>query len=130
MEGRLCCFLLALQIVSWTSATSRSLAPNDGFGVHQPVTGQSPQSIQASLGPSSSKEGQVAAINKEAYAEVESKLGIGSSPPSCEHKCYGCIPCEAIQVPTTSKRSHVGLQYANYEPESWKCKCGPSFYTP
>ncbi|KAK6153585.1 hypothetical protein DH2020_013224 [Rehmannia glutinosa] len=22
---------------------------------------------------------------------------IGSSPPSCEHKCYGCRPCEAIQ---------------------------------
>ncbi|XWS20125.1 hypothetical protein CRYUN_Cryun31cG0073700 [Craigia yunnanensis] len=140
MEGRLFCFLLALQIVNWTSAPSRPLAPNDGFGVHQPVTGQSPQSLQVSLVPSSSskeislqsfnsKEGP-AAINKEAYAEVESKLGIGSSPPSCEHKCYGCIPCEAIQVPTASKRSHVGLQYANYEPESWKCKCGPSFYSP
>ncbi|KAL9169696.1 hypothetical protein ABFS82_04G095500 [Erythranthe guttata] len=48
----------------------------------------------------------------------------GSSPPSCEHKCYGCMPCEAIQVPTTT------LQYTNYEPEGWKCKCGPTFYTP
>jgi len=57
---------------------------------------------------------------------------IGSSPPSCEHKCYGCNPCEAIQVPSTesSKRNHLSLQYANYEPESWKCKCGPSFYSP
>ncbi|XP_022715169.1 EPIDERMAL PATTERNING FACTOR-like protein 3 isoform X1 [Durio zibethinus] len=139
MEGRLFCFLLALQIVSWTSATSMPLAPNDGFGVHQP--GHSPQSLQVSLGPSSSskeislqsfksKEGMAATINKEANAEVDSKLGIGSSPPSCEHKCYGCIPCEAIQVPTTTKRSHVGLQYANYEPESWKCKCGPSLYSP
>ncbi|GFP84095.1 epidermal patterning factor-like protein 3 [Phtheirospermum japonicum] len=27
---------------------------------------------------------------------------IGSRPPSYEHKCYGCNPCEAIQVPTTS----------------------------
>lgn len=53
---------------------------------------------------------------------------IGSSPPSCEHKCYGCFPCEAIQVPSTS--SHLGIMYANYEPESWKCKCGPSFYSP
>ncbi|CAI0419563.1 unnamed protein product [Linum tenue] len=56
----------------------------------------------------------------------------GSSPPSCEHKCYGCSPCEAIEVPTTS-RSHIHglrLSYANYEPESWKCKCGPSFYSP
>ncbi|XP_022715170.1 EPIDERMAL PATTERNING FACTOR-like protein 3 isoform X2 [Durio zibethinus] len=105
------------------------------------VSGHSPQSLQVSLGPSSSskeislqsfksKEGMAATINKEANAEVDSKLGIGSSPPSCEHKCYGCIPCEAIQVPTTTKRSHVGLQYANYEPESWKCKCGPSLYSP
>jgi hypothetical protein len=55
---------------------------------------------------------------------------IGSSPPNCEHKCYGCVPCEAIQVPTTSRHSHLGIQYANYEPEGWKCKCGPSFYSP
>ncbi|KAK7349260.1 hypothetical protein VNO77_06487 [Canavalia gladiata] len=61
----------------------------------------------------------------------ESMSKIGSSPPSCEHKCYGCVPCEAIQVPSTnSRRSHLGIQYANYEPESWKCKCGPSFYSP
>jgi hypothetical protein len=53
---------------------------------------------------------------------------IGSSPPSCEHKCYGCFPCEATQVP--SRTSHLGIMYANYEPESWKCKCGPSFYSP
>ncbi|XVF26985.1 hypothetical protein REPUB_Repub14bG0067700 [Reevesia pubescens] len=127
MEGRLFCFLLALQIVSWTSATSRPLAPNDGFGVHQPVTGG--QSLQ-SLQNFESKKGTAATKKLEADVEGESKLGIGSNPPSCEHKCYGCIPCEAIQVPTTSKRSHVGLQYTNYEPESWKCKCGPSFYSP
>ncbi|KAK7410856.1 hypothetical protein VNO78_02017 [Psophocarpus tetragonolobus] len=55
----------------------------------------------------------------------------GSSPPNCECKCYGCTPCEAIQVPSTSsRRSHLGVQYANYEPESWKCKCGPSLYSP
>ncbi|KAL7152388.1 hypothetical protein ABFS83_04G093900 [Erythranthe nasuta] len=52
----------------------------------------------------------------------------GSSPPSCAHKCYGCMPCEAIQVPTTTRR--VGVQYTNYEPEGWKCKCGPTFYSP
>lgn len=53
---------------------------------------------------------------------------IGSSPPSCDHKCYDCYPCEAIQVPSTS--NHLGIMYANYEPESWKCKCGPSLYSP
>ncbi|XVF74383.1 hypothetical protein PTKIN_Ptkin13bG0106100 [Pterospermum kingtungense] len=136
MERRLFCFLVALlQMVSWTCATSRSRSlapPNDDFGVHQP--GQSPQPLQVPLGPgSSSKEISLQSFKskEEACGEGESKLGIGSSPPSCEHKCYGCIPCEAIQVPSTkSKRSHVGLQYANYEPESWKCKCGPSFYSP
>lgn len=56
---------------------------------------------------------------------------IGSSPPSCENKCYGCTPCEAIQVPTNTKKlNHFRVQYANYEPEGWKCKCGPSFYSP
>ncbi|KAL2337940.1 hypothetical protein Fmac_012386 [Flemingia macrophylla] len=65
---------------------------------------------------------------KEAYYGVSK---VGSTPPSCEHKCYGCVPCEAIQVPSTSIRhNHLGIQYANYEPESWKCKCGPSFYSP
>ncbi|XP_042021725.1 EPIDERMAL PATTERNING FACTOR-like protein 6 [Salvia splendens] len=52
---------------------------------------------------------------------------LGSKPPSCEHKCYGCKPCEAIQVPTTT---HFGVLYTNYEPEGWKCKCGPTFYSP
>ncbi|KAH7547147.1 hypothetical protein FEM48_Zijuj01G0278600 [Ziziphus jujuba var. spinosa] len=63
-------------------------------------------------------------------ANLKGVRKIGSSPPSCENKCYGCVPCEAIQVPTTSRHSHVGVQYANYEPEGWKCKCGPSFYSP
>ncbi|KAE8699424.1 putative Mitochondrial substrate carrier family protein [Hibiscus syriacus] len=130
MQGRLFCFLLALQI-----ATSRPLAPNDGMGSHQP--GQKPEALQVSL---SSRETSLqslksmertGATKKEENGEGESKVGIGSSPPNCEHKCSGCTPCEAIQVPTTtSKRIHVGLQYANYEPESWKCKCGPSFYSP
>ncbi|KAJ0785148.1 putative EPIDERMAL PATTERNING FACTOR-like protein [Helianthus annuus] len=49
---------------------------------------------------------------------------IGSRPPSCEHKCFGCSPCQPTQVPT------ISLHYTNYEPEGWKCKCGPSFYSP
>ncbi|KAK8581142.1 hypothetical protein V6N13_144185 [Hibiscus sabdariffa] len=126
MEGRLLCFLLALQIVRWTCATSRPLAPNDGLGSRPP--GQKPEALQVSL---SSKETSSQSLKSMERAGGESKVGIGSSPPNCEHKCYGCTPCEAIQVPTTtSKRVHVGLQYANYEPESWKCKCGPSFYSP
>ncbi|GMI91759.1 epidermal patterning factor like 3 [Hibiscus trionum] len=130
MEGRLFCFLLALQIVRWSCATSRPLTPNDGFGAHQPD--QKPEALQVS---SSSKEISLQSMERTGAinGEGENKLGIGSSPPNCEHKCYGCTPCEPIQVPTTtsiSKRINVGLQYANYEPESWKCKCGPFFYSP
>ncbi|KAF7806742.1 EPIDERMAL PATTERNING FACTOR-like protein 3 [Senna tora] len=52
---------------------------------------------------------------------------IGSRPPRCEHKCKGCVPCDPIQIPTS--RGHR-VQYANYEPEGWKCKCGTSYYNP
>ncbi|KAE8659563.1 putative Mitochondrial substrate carrier family protein [Hibiscus syriacus] len=124
MEGRLFCFLLALQIVRWSCATSRPLAPNDGFGAHQPD--QKPEALQVPLNSKEISMERSGAIN----GEGENKVGIGSSPPNCEHKCFGCTPCEAIQVPsTTSKRIHVDPQYANYEPESWKCKCGPFFYS-
>ncbi|KAF1002238.1 uncharacterized protein LOC141701926 [Apium graveolens] len=59
--------------------------------------------------------------------EVGAQEVIGSRPPRCEHRCNGCSPCEATQVPTNH---HVGIQFTNYEPEGWKCKCGPSFFTP
>ncbi|XP_055961967.1 uncharacterized protein LOC126683059 isoform X2 [Mercurialis annua] len=87
---------------------------------------QSPQSLGSKHGfQMESKQG----VNEEEYSKGLSK--IGSSPPSCEHKCYGCNPCEAIQVPTISKtHNHFGVNYANYEPEGWKCKCGPIFYSP
>ncbi|CAL1376553.1 unnamed protein product [Linum trigynum] len=115
--------VLALQM-KLVCSTSRPLAAN------QPVTNQQPS--QAFLGaesrtPSSLNQG----IDEEAY--YSKGFGkIGSSPPSCEHKCYGCSPCKAIEVPTTSRSHNHGLRlsYANYEPESWKCKCGPSFYSP
>nr|XP_017218048.1 PREDICTED: EPIDERMAL PATTERNING FACTOR-like protein 2 [Daucus carota subsp. sativus] len=60
--------------------------------------------------------------------EVMMNKLLGSIPPSCEHKCYGCTPCEATQVPTT--KANLEIQSANYQPEGWKCKCGPSFYGP
>ncbi|KDP40748.1 hypothetical protein JCGZ_24747 [Jatropha curcas] len=137
MEARLCCFVLALQIVCLVFGTSRPFAPDDNVGVNQ-LSGQKAQSVQV---PLDSKQGiksmrgvGVAGLNEEeeeeeAYSKGLSK--IGSSPPSCEHKCFGCTPCEAIQVPTTSKNhNHFGVNYANYEPEGWKCKCGPTLYSP
>ncbi|KAK7281228.1 hypothetical protein RIF29_09016 [Crotalaria pallida] len=53
---------------------------------------------------------------------------LGSTPPRCEHKCGGCNPCDPIQIPTT--KDIIGVQYANYEPEGWKCKCGNSYFNP
>ncbi|GAB2269218.1 hypothetical protein Dimus_004146 [Dionaea muscipula] len=61
-------------------------------------------------------------------ASYKEERKIGSRPPNCEHKCYGCSPCEAVQVPTIT--GHFSIQYANYFPEGWNCKCGPSFYSP
>ena len=55
-----------------------------------------------------------------------SGVEMGSRPPSCRRKCEGCVPCAA--VPTSAGPVH--LQYANYEPEGWKCQCGPSFDNP
>ncbi|KAF3450584.1 hypothetical protein FNV43_RR06673 [Rhamnella rubrinervis] len=130
MKRKLCCFVIALQMISWVSATSRPLGPNDSFGVQQ--AGHSPESPVIT-----SKEVAVKGLkNPEEMGKMKEDANlqgvrkIGSSPPSCENKCYGCVPCEAIQVPTNSRHSHLGVQYANYEPEGWKCKCGPSFYSP
>ncbi|KAG4400181.1 hypothetical protein AAZX31_07G007200 [Glycine max] len=123
MIGRLFCFLLALQIVSLVSAVRKPFLPAKEEALQSPP----PHTIEPKKGLMGI-EGTSETM-KEAYEGGVSK--IGSSPPSCEHKCYGCVPCEAIQVPSTStRRSHLGIQYANYEPESWKCKCGLSFYSP
>ncbi|KAG5000649.1 hypothetical protein JHK87_021721 [Glycine soja] len=121
--GRLFCFLLAMQIVSLVSAVRKPFLPAQEQTLQSPPPDniESKKMLKGIEGTSETM--------KEAYDGGVSK--IGSSPPSCEHKCYGCVPCEAIQVPSTStRRSHLGIQYANYEPESWKCKCGLSFYSP
>ncbi|KAK7294369.1 hypothetical protein RJT34_17258 [Clitoria ternatea] len=123
MRGIFFCFVLALHIVSCVSAAKRPFIPAQEKAP-QPSSSYTIKSKKGLM----SIEG-MSRTTQKAYDREVSK--IGSSPPSCEHKCYGCVPCEAIQVPSTSsRRSHLGIQYANYEPESWKCKCGPSFYSP
>ncbi|CAL9773519.1 unnamed protein product [Musa acuminata subsp. burmannicoides] len=69
--------------------------------------------------------GEGAAANADVYGRL---ARAGSRPPSCVHKCGGCTPCTATQVPATT--DHSRTQYANYEPEGWKCKCGSAFYNP
>ncbi|XP_027337834.1 EPIDERMAL PATTERNING FACTOR-like protein 3 [Abrus precatorius] len=122
MKGRYICLLLALQIASLVSAARRPfLAAQE-----EALQSSPPYTIESRKGFMGIQDGSE--TMQEAHDRVSK---IGSSPPSCEHKCYGCVPCEAIQVPNTSSRhSHLSIQYANYEPESWKCKCGPSFYSP
>ncbi|RAL42427.1 hypothetical protein DM860_017607 [Cuscuta australis] len=73
-------------------------------------------------------------LPQDGEKKLEELRRIGSFAPRCEHKCSGCKPCVAIQVPTTT--AHLGggvgttVLYTNYEPEGWKCKCGPTLYTP
>ncbi|KAK4267273.1 hypothetical protein QN277_024073 [Acacia crassicarpa] len=113
MKARFCCFILALQLLSCVSE-SRLLPSLPG---PEHVTPEPNQDLVSSESM------------REKYETGVSK--IGSTPPICEHKCNGCSPCEAMQVPSTSRQhNHMRVQYANYEPESWKCKCGPSFYSP
>ncbi|KAK7282159.1 hypothetical protein RIF29_10743 [Crotalaria pallida] len=112
--------------VSWVAAARRPPLPTDGTShLAQEEVQQSSltYTMQSKKGLMNIKD--KLGTRKEAYDKGVSK--IGSSPPSCENKCYGCVPCEAIQVPS---KSNLSIQYSNYEPESWKCKCGLSFHSP
>ncbi|XP_027167851.1 EPIDERMAL PATTERNING FACTOR-like protein 5 [Coffea eugenioides] len=125
-----------LNLVCITSC--RPLVPNGGHAFHSGSSGteQSPPSLNKSVSLVDKVPLPPGGVGEEVKnggggggeEKEEVSRRIGSSPPSCDHKCFGCMPCEAIQVPTTHGR--VGVQYANYEPEGWKCKCGPTFYTP
>ncbi|KAK1290667.1 hypothetical protein QJS10_CPB18g00807 [Acorus calamus] len=112
-------FLTTPHVMISVTAAGRPLS----HGAH----GQAQQSSQAQL---INKQGEHGDDEKqEAYGERLMALGtLGSRPPNCERKCGGCRPCEAIQIPTTT--DHFGIQYSNYEPEGWKCKCGASFFNP
>ncbi|XP_059306608.1 EPIDERMAL PATTERNING FACTOR-like protein 6 [Lycium ferocissimum] len=120
MKGKFCCFLLIIFALCLACVRSRPLAPNQQSLQNKLSTNEGNMSTEV--------QGQVKEEEENSSVSKEEKVMLGSSPPSCEHKCYGCMPCEAIQVPTNTGR--VGVQYTNYEPEGWKCKCGPALYTP
>ncbi|KAF5812492.1 putative EPIDERMAL PATTERNING FACTOR-like protein [Helianthus annuus] len=111
MDRRIWLLIIVWQIMmSWVCARNMHFAPSHDLQhqaqiLHPPRT---PIDMQKGA-----KEEEV--VNR-----------VGSRPPRCEHKCRGCAPCSPTQVPTV----HFGLQYANYEPEGWKCKCGSVFYNP
>ncbi|KAI3960550.1 hypothetical protein MKW92_007753 [Papaver armeniacum] len=124
-RGRRICFVavsivILLHLMGLVSATSRTFTTN--HEAHHQQEGLNSEFI--SPAPSSSQQGMGSGSDRE-YKMLST---LGSRPPSCEHKCGGCVPCEAIQVPTTTDR--VGIQYANYEPVGWKCKCGTTFFNP
>lgn len=78
--------------------------------------------------------------NGNAKLIVGLRKRIGSRPPLCKDKCNTCFPCEAVQVPSpiASKSSSLNyktsslahLDYSNYQPEGWKCKCGTRIFNP
>ncbi|KAK6911917.1 hypothetical protein RJ641_024010 [Dillenia turbinata] len=132
MKLSLCYFVIAAQVLlSAVVATSRPLAydaptlhPTDKTKI--PMSSSSQHALISPNEAHKNMSGADEKVNEEAFHKGVSK--IGSRPPSCDHKCYGCTPCEAIQVPTIT--SHLGVLYTNYEPEGWKCKCGPALYSP
>ncbi|KAI3463258.1 hypothetical protein Pfo_019921 [Paulownia fortunei] len=128
MRAMLCSFLVLFlhMILSLVGVSSRHFDPQDGFAFNNQGTVQNPRSLQITQSLNEGIKKRMELVEEPGANKEINK--IGSSPPSCEHKCYGCMPCEAIQVPTTT--SLVGVQYTNYEPEGWKCKCGPAFYSP
>ncbi|KAK2645321.1 hypothetical protein Ddye_020516 [Dipteronia dyeriana] len=124
------CYLLVvatLEIMCLVSVTSRPHSSSQSF----PDQDQIPNFPgAASLSGVLEVQNKVGGVGVDGNEEERYRaLGrLGSIPPSCNHKCQGCEPCEAIQVPATSDQ--MGLQYANYEPEGWKCKCGTFFFNP
>ncbi|XP_023523688.1 EPIDERMAL PATTERNING FACTOR-like protein 3 [Cucurbita pepo subsp. pepo] len=130
MKGTYYCFMFILHLACWVPAKTTAFAPN------HPLLPHKQQRLLPALvsAASNSKQG-VGGVNEEEML-YRGMRRMGSGRPRCEHKCYGCSPCEAIEVPTNNnnnnkkRRTHVGVQYTNYEPEGWKCKCGHSFYTP
>ncbi|KAL5768590.1 hypothetical protein ACOSQ2_015373 [Xanthoceras sorbifolium] len=129
MKRTMCYFLVVatLVIMSLVFVTSRPYS-SQAFP-HQDKIANFPEAVSRSKQGLEVKKKKVGAWVDGNEEETYKGLGrLGSRPPSCNHKCQGCVPCEAIQIPATSDK--MGLQSANYEPEGWKCKCGTSFFNP
>ncbi|KAL3824466.1 hypothetical protein ACJIZ3_020495 [Penstemon smallii] len=91
-------FIVTSSLVCVTSSSrSRHFAPNGGLIIsahfNQLTAVHTPQIAQ------NSNEGMKKRMERvEEEAKYNKEINkIGSRPPSCEHKCYGCMPCEPIQ---------------------------------
>ncbi|CAA0382351.1 unnamed protein product [Arabidopsis thaliana] len=115
-KGFVVILMVMIPIVSWVDAKSRPIASSHVSFYPEIIKPQAAEenSRRRILNPNENKE-----------EIVKRRRRIGSKPPSCEKKCYGCEPCEAIQFPTISSIPHLSPHYANYQPEGWRCHCPP-----
>lgn len=63
----------------------------------------------------------------------EKKTVLGSKPPQCVNRCFGCRPCRATLVIPPHHKG--GLRESSEEDESyyllsWRCKCGNKLFHP
>ncbi|XP_026447252.1 EPIDERMAL PATTERNING FACTOR-like protein 2 [Papaver somniferum] len=119
-----------LLLMCWVSASSRNIEAHlqvfkNYKKDNHSFTGQGTEFLPARVESTRGSEKEVVVASEEACDGLST---VGSRPPSCVHRCEGCNPCAAIQVPT--RTDQLNLQYANYEPEDWKCKCGNAFFDP
>ncbi|KAG2317848.1 hypothetical protein Bca52824_020970 [Brassica carinata] len=109
--------VVMIQIVSSVCATSRAIASKH--------VSFYPEILSPHDAYHSSNRPTLKPKERKDVDEMEKGRRIGSKPPTCEKKCYGCEPCEAIQVPTISSSPHLSPHNANYKPEGWRCHCTP-----
>ncbi|XP_028753929.1 EPIDERMAL PATTERNING FACTOR-like protein 8 [Neltuma alba] len=65
----------------------------------------------------------------------QKKLALGSRPPGCFNKCFGCNPCRATLVISSRHKSDMAPSVRQKDHEgyyllSWKCKCGNKLFEP
>ncbi|KAL5572446.1 hypothetical protein UlMin_022043 [Ulmus minor] len=119
MKRILCYILLAL--LGCASVTSMLFRTSENHFARQ----QQEKVPHRSETTFTSSQGVENSINEEEHRGLGR---VGSIPPNCVHKCESCVPCYPVQIPTST--DHIGVLFANYEPEGWKCKCGSSFFNP
>ncbi|GLJ31398.1 hypothetical protein SUGI_0630000 [Cryptomeria japonica] len=70
--------------------------------------------------------------------DIRAQKLLGSRPPNCSFKCFGCNPCIPILVivgppkgssQEDSKAVNISLD-ADYYPQKWMCSCGNQTYPP
>ncbi|KAI4379551.1 hypothetical protein MLD38_005832 [Melastoma candidum] len=121
----------------WVALNAASLAP-PAFSrkslPDQQINTESKQGTSHIVASLSFQTGEIGLGGKDLKGDKSVSRGlklmgrIGSRPPSCTNRCGRCAPCDATQIPASTDRKTV--DYTNYEPEGWKCKCGSHFFDP